>query len=319
MHCGANVGEFDDSALFFGLSGTGKTSLSADPKRKLIGDDEHGWGENGVFNFEGGCYAKLINLNKSLEPQIYYAIRRFGALAENVVIDPKTGMINYSDHSVTENTRGTFPVKYIDSAVLIGRGSHPKNIFFLTADAFGVIPPLSRLTPEQAIYYFLTGYTAKVGGTEVGVNNPQPTFSTGFGGPFLPLHAEEYATLLEAKLKENPETKVWLVNTGWSGLSYEVNGKEGRMPIQYSRAMITAAISGQLDSAPTEKHDILKLDVIKQCQEVPPEVMRPWKYLTDIPDYTNRANHIAKLFCEHFEENFQKLDHLVKHGPKPME
>ncbi|MEE9240599.1 MAG: phosphoenolpyruvate carboxykinase (ATP), partial [bacterium] len=237
MHCSANMGEKGDTALFFGLSGTGKTTLSADPGRRLIGDDEHGWTDKGIFNFEGGCYAKTVDLTREKEPQIWNAIR-FGSVLENVVVDPDTREIDYTDIRYTENTRATYPVDFIDNCVLDGMGRHPKNVFFLTCDAFGVLPPISKLTPEQAMYHFLSGYTAKVAGTEAGVNHPEATFSTCFGAPFLVWHPNRYAELLREKIKKH-KSQVWLVNTGWSG---GPAGETDRTSLKYTRALLTAAL-----------------------------------------------------------------------------
>src|SRR5205814_1045411 len=245
MHCSANKGADGDVALFFGLSGTGKTTLSADPERRLIGDDEHGWSDTGVFNVEGGCYAKTIRLSQAGEPQIWDAIR-FGCVLENVIVNPTTRVPDYDDDSVTENTRAAYPVDFIPNCEVSVRGGHPANIFFLTADAFGVLPPLARLTPEQAMYHFLSGYTAKVAGTEAGVTEPQATFSTCFAAPFLPLAPTRYAELLRQRMQKH-DAAVWLVNTGWSGGSYGVGR---RMPLGMTRALLRAALAGQLRAMP---------------------------------------------------------------------
>ena len=244
MHCSANVGKRGDSALFFGLSGTGKTTLSSDPDRGLIGDDEHGWSEGGVFNFEGGCYAKVIKLSREAEPQIYETTRRFGTILENVVVDPDTRALNLDDASYTENTRGSYPLSFIDNAIPSGQAGHPENIVMLTADAYGVLPPIARLTPDSAMYHFLSGYTARVAGTEKGVTEPKATFSTCFGAPFLPLNPNVYAGMLGEKIATH-KARVWLVNTGWTGGPYGVGS---RMKIAYTRAMIAAALGGQLDA-----------------------------------------------------------------------
>src|SRR5205814_3051972 len=257
MHCSANVSKAGDVALFFGLSGTGKTTLSSDPERMLIGDDEHGWSDRGVFNFEGGCYAKTIRLSAEAEPQIYATTRRFGTVLENVVVDLETRVLNLDDDRLTENTRAAYPISFIDNAVTTGSGAHPRNVVMLTADAFGVLPPMSRLSPEGAMYHFLSGYTAKVAGTEKGVTEPKATFSTCFGAPFLPLAPSRYARMLGDRIAQH-RARVWLVNTGWTGGPYGV-GK--RMEISYTRAMIRAALSGALDRAAFEKDPIFNLDV----------------------------------------------------------
>src|SRR5262245_780847 len=249
MHCSANIGAGGDVALFFGLSGTGKTTLSSDPDRRLIGDDEHGWSDRGVFNFEGGCYAKTIRLSPEAEPQIYATTRRFGTVLENVVVDPETRELNLDDDRYTENTRAAYPISFIDNAVASGQAGHPKNIVMLTADAFGVLPPIARLSPDAAMYHFLSGYTAKVAGTEKGVTEPKATFSTCFGAPFLPLDPSRYARMLGERIAHH-NARVWLVNTGWTGGAYGV-GK--RMKIAYTRAMIGAALSGALDRVPYQK------------------------------------------------------------------
>src|SRR5512141_1346765 len=261
MHCSANVGEAGDTALFFGLSGTGKTTLSADPQRGLIGDDEHGWSGEGTFNFEGGCYAKVINLSPESEPDIYRTTQMFGTILENVCLDPATKEVKFEDQSITENTRASYPLNYIPNFVASGRGGHPKNIVFLTADAFGVLPPIARLSSEQAMYYFLSGYTAKLAGTERGVTEPQATFSTCFGAPFLPLHPTVYAQLLGEKLAQH-KAQVWLVNTGWSGGPYGIGS---RMKIAYTRAMVHAALNGDLDEVPTELDPIFRLPMPIAC------------------------------------------------------
>jgi phosphoenolpyruvate carboxykinase (ATP) len=264
MHCSANVGAKGDTALFFGLSGTGKTTLSADPERGLIGDDEHGWGDDGVFNYEGGCYAKVINLSPEGEPDIYRTTRMFGTVLENVVLDDKR-RVRFEDQSITENTRASYPLHYIENHVPDGRGGHPKNVVFLTADAFGVLPPVAKLTPEQAMYYFLSGYTAKVAGTERGVTEPQATFSACFGAVFLVWHPTKYAQMLGEKLREHG-SQVWLVNTGWSGGAY---GTGTRMKLGYTRAMVRAALSGALDGAETRVDPVFGLAVPTRIAGVP--------------------------------------------------
>jgi phosphoenolpyruvate carboxykinase (ATP) len=297
MHCSANIGEKGDAALFFGLSGTGKTTLSADPRRRLIGDDEHGWTEDGVFNFEGGCYAKCIKLSKEGEPQIFNAIK-FGAVLENVVMDENRNP-DYNDSSLTENTRCAYPVDYIEGAVIPSVGGHPKNIVFLTADAFGVLPPISRLTKEQAMYYFLNGYTAKVAGTEAGITEPQATFSTCFGAPFLPLPPARYANLLKDKIAKHG-SHVWLVNTGWTGGAY---GTGSRMKLAYTRAMIDAAFSGKLDGVEYAADPVFGLDVPTSCPDVPAEILQPRNTWADKSAYDAQAMKLHSMF----EENFKKF------------
>ncbi|MCH8979332.1 MAG: phosphoenolpyruvate carboxykinase (ATP) [Armatimonadetes bacterium] len=296
MHCSANIGADGDTALFFGLSGTGKTTLSADPARRLVGDDEHGWTDNGVFNFEGGCYAKCIKLSKEGEPQIYNAIK-FGAVLENVVLDDQ-GIPDYDDGSITENTRCAYPVDFIDGAVIPSVGGHPKNIVFLTADAFGVLPPISRLTPEQAMFHFLNGYTAKVAGTEAGVTEPQATFSSCFGQPFLPLPPKVYAELLKEKIARHG-SKVWLVNTGWTGGPYGVGT---RMKLAHTRAMIDAAFSGALDGVEYATDPVFGLDVPASCPGVPSDVLLPRKTWDDKDAYDSKARELQGMF----EQNFKK-------------
>src|SRR5437016_8704409 len=271
MHCSANLGEAGDVALFFGLSGTGKTTLSADAERALIGDDEHGWSDHGVFNFEGGCYAKTIRLSAEAEPQIYATTRRFGTVLENVVVDPVTQRLDLDDDRFTENTRAAYPISFIDNAVPLGQGNHPHNLVMLTADAFGVLPPISRLTLEGAMYHFLSGYTAKVAGTEKGVTEPKATFSTCFGAPFLPLNPNVYATMLGERIAKH-QARVWLVNTGWTGGAYGVGS---RMKIAHTRAMLTAALSGQLDNVQYRKHEIFNLDMPTTCPGVSDTVLDP--------------------------------------------
>jgi phosphoenolpyruvate carboxykinase (ATP) len=297
MHCSANIGEHGDTALFFGLSGTGKTTLSADPKRRLIGDDEHGWTDKGVFNFEGGCYAKCIKLSQEGEPQIYNAIR-FGSVLENVVLNDRREP-DYDDNRFTENTRCAYPVEYIDGAVIPSLGGHPKNIVFLTADAFGVLPPLSRLTPDQAMFHFLNGYTAKVAGTEAGVTEPQVTFSTCFGAPFLPLPPARYAELLKKKIAEHG-ARVWLVNTGWTGGPYGVGS---RMKLSYTRAMIEAAFSGALDKVAFETDSVFGLEIPTVCPNVPSDVLNPRATWADKGAYDAQANKLKAMF----EENFKRF------------
>lgn len=310
MHCSANIGEAGDTALFFGLSGTGKTTLSADPKRKLIGDDEHGWSDKGVFNFEGGCYAKTINLSAEFEPQIYNAIR-FGSVLENVVLDPATGAPNYADASLTENTRCAYPLDYIENAVCPSVGGHPRNVVFLTCDAFGVLPPIARLTNEQAMYHFLSGYTAKVAGTEAGVTEPQTTFSTCFGAPFMVHDPAVYAELLGKKIAQN-NARVWLVNTGWSGGPYGV-GKRMKLPL--TRAMLDAALTGKLDETTYGKHPIFGLDVPQSCPGVPPEVLNPRSTWADAAAYDAKARDLAARFVKNFAKFPSASEAIRNAGP----
>ncbi|MBT6235426.1 MAG: phosphoenolpyruvate carboxykinase (ATP) [Bacteroidetes bacterium] len=297
MHCSANIGKGGDSAVFFGLSGTGKTTLSADPDRKLIGDDEHGWSENGIFNFEGGCYAKTINLTQENEPTIWNAIRE-GALVENVRFFPDSDVVNYNDVSVTQNTRCAYPIDYIDNISVPSVGPQPKNIFFLTADAFGVLPPIAKLTPGQAGYHFISGYTAKVAGTEEGVNEPQATFSACFGAAFIPLHPGKYAEMLAAKMTEN-NVNVWLVNTGWSGGAY---GTGSRMKLKYTRAMLNAALDGKLDDVSYENHPVFGVAMPQEVPGVPTELLNPRNTWADAAAYDTKANYLASLFNKNFED-----------------
>ncbi|MDX5320303.1 MAG: phosphoenolpyruvate carboxykinase (ATP) [Bacteroidota bacterium] len=297
MHCSANIGKDGDTAIFFGLSGTGKTTLSADPARKLIGDDEHGWADGSVFNFEGGCYAKCIDLTQEKEPQIYNAIR-FGALVENVRMIPGTRDVDYTNVSVTENTRAAYPIDLVDNIAVPSVGDTPKNIFFLTADAFGVLPPISRLTAEQAMYHFISGYTAKVAGTEAGVTEPQATFSACFGKAFLPLHPGKYAAMLGEKLKESG-ARVWLINTGWTGGPYGVGS---RMKLSYTRAMITAALEGKLDNVSFETLPVFGLQMPSSCPDVPSEILNPRNTWSDAAAYDAKAAHLAELFVKNFAQ-----------------
>ncbi len=298
MHASANVGAEGDVAVFFGLSGTGKTTLSTDPTRKLIGDDEHGWSDSGVFNFEGGCYAKVIRLSPEAEPEIFQTTLRFGTVLENVVIDPITRRVHLDDDSLTENTRGCYGIGQLENVELSGVGGHPRNLILLTADAFGVMPPVSKLTPEQAMYHFLSGYTAKVAGTEREMGSePQATFSTCFGAPFLPHHPSVYANLLREKITRH-KAKFWLVNTGWSGGPYGV-GK--RIPIAHTRAMIRAILSGQLDSAPTKKDPIFGLHIPRSCKGVPSEILWPSRTWESAAEYEAKARELAKRFEKNFE------------------
>jgi len=313
MHCSANVGASGDTALFFGLSGTGKTTLSADPDRSLIGDDEHGWAETGIFNYEGGCYAKVINLSAESEPDIYATTQMFGTILENVVLEPASRRVKFEDQSITENTRASYPLPYIRNYVPSGRGGHPKNVVFLTADAFGVLPPIARLTREQAMYYFLSGYTAKVAGTERGVTEPQATFSACFGGVFLVWHPTKYAEMLGRLLAEH-DAHVWLVNTGWSGGPYGV-GK--RMKLGYTRSMVRAALAGQLDQVPTQTDERFGLAVPTQVPGVPADVMRPRDTWSDAAAYDAQAKKLAEMFRKNFEKFGSNISPgIADAGPK---
>ena len=314
MHCSANIGRDGDTALFFGLSGTGKTTLSSDPERRLIGDDEHGWSDRGVFNFEGGCYAKTIRLSAEAEPQIYATTRRFGTVLENVALDPVTRALDLNDDRLTENTRAAYPISFIDNAERSGRGGHPKNVIMLTADAFGVLPPISRLTPEGAIYHFLSGYTAKVAGTEKGVTEPTATFSTCFGAPFLTLPPQRYATMLGERIAKH-RARVWLVNTGWTGGAH---GAGHRMKISYTRAMIRAALSGALDAVAYERDERFNLEVPASCPDVPAGVLKPRSTWSDGAAYDEQAVKLARLFAENFKAFDAGVTPAVRAaGPRP--
>jgi phosphoenolpyruvate carboxykinase (ATP) len=308
MHCSANMGPEGDTAIFFGLSGTGKTTLSADSSRTLIGDDEHGWSDRGIFNFEGGCYAKVIKLSPVAEPEIYDTTRRFGTILENVAYNAHSRRIDLDDDALTENTRASYPISHIPNATRDGLGSHPKNVFFLTADAFGVLPPISKLTPEQAQYHFISGYTAKVAGTERGVTEPQATFSACFGAPFLPLHPFTYAQMLADKVQEHG-SNVWLINTGWSGGPYGV-GK--RMKIQYTRAMISAALDGSLDDVKTVADPIFGIHVPTDVPNVPAHVLQPRETWSDAEAYDAQAQKLAGMFAENFKEYEDEVSEAVK-------
>jgi phosphoenolpyruvate carboxykinase (ATP) len=298
MHCSANVGSHGDVALFFGLSGTGKTTLSSDPERRLIGDDEHGWSDHGVFNFEGGCYAKTIRLSADAEPQIFATTRRFGTVLENVVVDPTTRALDLDDGRYTENTRAAYPISFIDNAEPSGQGGHPKNVVMLTADAFGVLPPIARLTPAGAMYHFLSGYTAKVAGTEKGLGNePKATFSTCFGAPFLPLPPSRYATMLGERIARH-DARVWLVNTGWTGGAFGVGR---RMKISYTRAMIRAVLAGLLDGVAYERDPIFNVDIPTKCPDVPPDVLKPRTTWSNGAEYDAQASKLARMFVENFK------------------
>lgn len=313
MHCSANMGKNGDTAIFFGLSGTGKTTLSADPARKLIGDDEHGWTKDNIFNFEGGCYAKTINLTEEKEPEIFRAIRP-GALVENVQFFPGTNRINFDDGSITENTRVSYPLDFISNSLEPSIGGLPKNIFFLTCDAFGVLPPVSRLTPGQAMYQFISGYTAKVAGTEAGVTEPKPTFSACFGAPFLPLHPGKYAEMLGSKMQEY-NVNVWMINTGWTGGAY---GTGHRMKLSYTRAMITAALEGKLNQVDFKPHPVFGTDIPVECPGVPAEILDPRSTWEDKTAYDQKAKFLADLFIKNFEKYKDGVSaEVLAAAPKP--
>jgi phosphoenolpyruvate carboxykinase (ATP) len=313
MHCSANTGASGDTALFFGLSGTGKTTLSADPDRSLIGDDEHGWSDAGVFNFEGGCYAKVINLSPESEPDIFATTRMFGTVLENVELDPYTKKVDFSSQAITENTRASYPIHYIRNHVPTGRGGHPENVIFLTADAFGVLPPIARLTPEQAMYYFLSGYTAKVAGTERGVTEPQATFSACFGAVFLVWHPTKYADMLGAKLRTHG-SRVWLVNTGWTGGPYGIGS---RMRLRHTRAMVRAALQGDLDAASYATDPVFGLAVPTTVADVPDDVLRPRDTWNSTADYDAQAKKLADMFRSNFTQFETHVSEAVRHaGPQ---
>ncbi len=312
MHCSANIGKDGDTAIFFGLSGTGKTTLSADPNRQLIGDDEHGWADGSVFNFEGGCYAKCIDLTKEKEPQIWDAIK-FGAILENINFYPGTSTVDFEDCEKTENTRVSYPIHHIDNIAPGSKGDTPKNIFFLTADAFGVLPPISKLDKGQAMYHFISGYTAKVAGTEAGITEPVTAFSACFGAPFLPLHPTKYAEMLGDKMTEN-KVNVWLINTGWTGGPYGVGE---RMSLKYTRAMITAAMEGNLDNVEYTKHEIFGLNMPNTCPNVPDEVLNPKNTWEDKAAYDEKANHLAEQFVNNFTQFADNAnDEIMAAAPK---
>ncbi len=308
MHCSANVGEKGDVAIFFGLSGTGKTTLSADPERALIGDDEHGWSDEGVFNYEGGCYAKVIKLNPEMEPDIYKTTAMRETVLENVVYDESTGKLDLDDGSKTENTRASYPLESINNIVEKGYGGNAQNVIMLTADAFGVLPPVSKLTREQAMYHFISGYTAKVAGTEKGVTEPTATFSACFGAPFMPLHPSDYAELLAEKMEKH-KAHCWLVNTGWSGGAYGV-GK--RMSIHHTRAMIRAILNGELAKSDFEAHPVFGVLVPTTCPDVPSEVLNPRNTWEDKDEYDAKARHLANLFNENFKSFEDGVSDAVK-------
>jgi len=309
MHCSANVGSEGDVALFFGLSGTGKTTLSADPNRRLIGDDEHGWSDNGVFNIEGGCYAKTINLSEEKEPQIFNAIR-FGSITENVIIDNNTRIADYDDNTLTENTRAAYPLDALDNIVEPSIAGHPNTVVFLTADAFGVLPPISKLTKEQAMYHFLSGYTSKLAGTERGVTTPEATFSTCFGQPFLPLPATRYADMLGQKVSEH-NASVFLVNTGWTGGEY---GTGSRMKLAYTRAMVQAALQGELNNVETVQDPIFGLNIPVHVTGVPDQVLQPQKTWADPKAYESKAKELAAKFRENFKKFTNVSADIVEKG-----
>ncbi len=315
MHCSANVGRDDPSnaAVFFGLSGTGKTTLSADPDRLLIGDDEHGWSENGIFNFEGGCYAKVIRLSAESEPEIYECTRKFGSILENVIINSATRRIDLNDDSLTENTRASYPLTHLPNIVKSKKAGHPRTIIMLTADAFGVLPPIARLSPEQAMYHFISGYTAKVAGTEKGINEPVATFSACFGAPFMVRHPSVYAGLLAEKIKKH-KTACWLVNTGWTGGPY---GAGSRMEIKHTRGLLNAALNGGLDDVEMRIDPVFGFEIPKKAPSVPKEILDPRQTWNDKTAYDEQAKKLARLFHENFRQFKDRADEKVlAAGPK---
>jgi len=316
MHCSANLGDAGDVAVFFGLSGTGKTTLSADPKRHLIGDDEHGWSDNGVFNFEDGCYAKVIRLSPEAEPQIYAVTRRFGTIIENVVYDPVSRRVDLNDDAVTENTRAAYPLEYIDNHLPEKRAGHPQNVIFLTCDASGVMPPIARLSPDQAIYHFISGYTSKIAGTEIGLGiEPQITFSTCFGGPFMVHHPYAYAELLKKKIIKH-QAAVWLVNTGWTGGPFGV-GK--RISIQHTRALLNAALSGKLLKVEYHADPVFGYDVPKTCEGVPADILDPANTWPSREEYYKKYDALAARFIENFKLMMRECpEHVLEAGPKRL-
>ncbi len=309
MHCSANVGHSGDAAIFFGLSGTGKTTLSADPHRTLIGDDEHGWSNTSLFNIEGGCYAKMIRLSAEAEPEIYATTRRFGTVLENVVMDPETRELDLDDDALAENSRGAYPLSYIPNASAIGVAGHPKNIIMLTCDAFGVMPPIAKLSPEQAMYHFLSGYTAKVAGTEKGLGNePQATFSTCFGAPFMPRHPSIYGNLLKEKIASH-NVDCWLVNTGWTGGEF---GTGKRMPIKVTRALLNAALDGSLKHATMVVDPNFGFEVPSSCAGVPTEILNPRETWADKAAYDAKARHLVELFISNFAKFEEYVDEKIR-------
>jgi len=313
MHSSVNVGRSDDPALFFGLSGTGKTTLSADPERSLIGDDEHGWGSDGLFNFEGGCYAKTIRLSPMYEPDIFATTRRFGTILENVDLDENTRELDLDSQRITENTRGAYPLDFIGNADPTGMTTHPKNVVFLTADAFGILPPISRLTREQAQYHFISGYTAKLAGTEIGVTEPRATFSAGFGAPFLPRHPGEYARMLAERL-ERFDVPVWLVNTGWTGGPYGVGQ---RMGIDHTRTMVRAALGGELADVDYETDPLFGVEIPTSVPGVPSELLRPRDTWADSTAYDAKAQELAGMFAENFVDYADGVSAAIRDaGPR---
>lgn len=312
MHCSANMGKDGDTAIFFGLSGTGKTTLSADPNRSLIGDDEHGWTNDAVFNFEGGCYAKTIDLSEEKEPEIFHAIKT-GALVENVTFLDNTNTIDFHSKKITENTRVSYPLHFISNALIPSIGKTPKNIFFLTADAYGILPPISKLNPGQAMYQFISGYTAKVAGTEAGVVEPKSTFSACFGAPFMPLHPGKYAEMLGKKMREH-EVNVWMINTGWSGGPYGIGH---RMNLPYTRAMITAALEGKLDQVTFEAHPVFGVMMPTSCPNVPSEILNPRNTWENKENYDKEAFELAKEFVDNFKQYADGVsDEILAAAPK---
>ena len=310
MHCSANIGSEGDVALFFGLSGTGKTTLSADPARRLIGDDEHGWSDSGIFNFEGGCYAKCIGLTREKEPQIWDAIR-FGCVIENVVLDEVTRIADYDSSELTENTRAGYPIDFIPRAAIPGVGGQPETVIFLTADAFGVLPPISRLSPAQAMYHFLSGYTSKLAGTETGITKPQATFSACFGAPFLPLPPTRYADMLGERIEKH-NARVYLINTGWTGGAYGVGE---RISLSHTRAIVNAALGGQLEKADFAPHPVFQIEVPKSCPDVPTEVLDPKNTWADKDDYDKNARELAQRFAKNSEQFSEVSREILEAGP----
>ncbi|HUL49666.1 MAG TPA: phosphoenolpyruvate carboxykinase (ATP) [Gemmatimonadales bacterium] len=315
MHCSATVGRAGDVALFFGLSGTGKTTLSADPQRQLIGDDEHGWSDAGVFNLEGGCYAKVIRLSPDGEPEIYATTRMFGTLLENVVVDPATRALDLDSAAITENTRASYPISFIPNHVPSGSAGHPRHIIFLTCDAYGVLPPISRLNPAQTMYHFLSGYTAKVGGTERGVTEPRPTFSTCFGAPFLPRDANIYATMLGERVARH-EVRCWLVNTGWTGGGPGAGGGR-RIPLRHTRAMVHVALEGELETVPTTREPVFGLEIPRSVPGVPERVLMPREAWSDKAAYDAQALRVARLFRSNFQQFTGRVPSVVRDAGPP--